>query len=156
MLQRLCFILMWIPCRVLAEVTAPTAQGANPPPSPATLFGGLSSWFFSTVGIVALIFVLGMLLKKSKLAINRRSGDLYLENQIALGPKERLMIINVRGRSIVVGVTAQNINYICEAQDLQTRTDFATELARSSNLLHKQGSEPLRENKSPAESETHE
>ena len=40
-----------------------------------------------------------------------------VEGQLALGPKERVVIVRAGNRKILLGVTAQNINYIADLGD---------------------------------------
>ncbi|MCR5536543.1 MAG: flagellar biosynthetic protein FliO [Succinivibrio sp.] len=136
MLQRLFYVLLMLPLLCAAAGTDQAASSSVLPSSPTenTLFGGLASWFFSTMAIVGLIMFLGYLLKKSKFAINKRTGELYLETQMAVGPKERLMIINVRGRSILVGVTAHQISYLTDLSSSEGKS-FGEEFKRSQTTL---------------------
>ncbi len=136
MLQRLLCLMILLPLESWAEsATSQLSEVGSEGAKPA-LFAGLSSWFFSTLSIVALILVLGYLLKKSKLAVNKRSGELYLETQMAVGPKERLMIVRVRGRSILLGVTAHQVSYLCEVSGREGR-EFERELDSSRAQLHR-------------------
>ena len=118
MSRKLLYILLLLPYMCSAAETEKLIKDT----SPTGMFSGLSSWFFSTFGIVALIVILGLLLKRSRFAV-RRSSDLVLESQLALGPKERLFTVRVRGRTILIGATPQHISYLCDLPPRQTDAD---------------------------------
>ncbi len=74
---------------------------------------GLVTWFITTIAILILIVVIGLFLKRSRF-VKRQSGQMAIEGQLALGPKERAVIIKVGNRKILLGVTAHNINYLAD------------------------------------------
>lgn len=74
---------------------------------------GILQWLVSTVGVLIFIFVLAHLFKKSRF-VKRAVGSMQIENQIALGPKERLVKVKVQDRSLLLGVTANNVNLVLD------------------------------------------
>lgn len=57
--------------------------------------------------------------KRWKGAVGGRDGPLQLVHVIALGPRERLALVKVGGRYLVVGITPNNVNRISELYDIQ-------------------------------------
>lgn len=85
----------------------------------------LVSWILSTLAVLALIFVLAWLLKKTRLVRGMAGGRIQVVSQLGLGPKERVVEIEVEGRNILLGVTPSSINYLCE---VRPEPGFASEL----------------------------
>lgn len=81
--------------------------------------GGLSSpegiikWLLSTIAILGLIFACAYLLKRSRF-VQRGGGPMSVESQIALGPKERVVQLKVGERHLLLGVTANSVNFLCD------------------------------------------
>lgn len=91
----------------------------------------LVSWMVSTLAVVALIFVLAWLLKKTRLVRRIAGGRIQVVSQVGLGPKERVVEIEVDGRSILLGVTPSAVNYLCE---LNLPASFSGELKAQQEL----------------------
>jgi len=81
--------------------------------------GGLTSL------IVALILVAGAavaatwVLRHWKGSVARREGPLQLVHVIAVGPRERLALVKIGGRYLVIGITPASITRVAELSDLQ-------------------------------------
>jgi flagellar protein FliO/FliZ len=81
--------------------------------------GGLTSL------IVALILVAGAavaatwVLRHWKGSVARRQGPLQLVHVIAVGPRERLALVKIGGRYLVVGITPASITRVAELSDIQ-------------------------------------
>lgn len=92
------------------------------------------SWITSTFVILFIILILAYLLKKTRFGrIN--TGDLRIENQLFLGPKQKVMVVNAYGRKVLLGVTVNQINYLT---DLDTnKSDFETLLKGSAQINDK-------------------
>lgn len=92
------------------------------------------SWITSTFVILFIILILAYLLKKTRFGrIN--TGDLRIENQLFLGPKQKIMVVNAYGRKVLLGVTVNQINYLT---DLDTnKSDFETLLKGSTQINDK-------------------
>jgi flagellar protein FliO/FliZ len=75
--------------------------------------------------IVALILVAGAaaaatwVLRHWKGSVGKREGPLQLVHVIALGPRERLALVKVGGRYLVVGITPTQISRVAEMSDIQ-------------------------------------
>ena len=82
--------------------------------SSVTSYQGLSQWILSTLLVLGLIIFIAYVLKKVKY-MPRSCNKLSIISNLALGPKERIVHIKVaNGKEILVGVTASNINYLCD------------------------------------------
>ncbi len=70
--------------------------------------------------VVSLVLVLGaavaatVFLRRWKGSIGRHAGPMQLQHVIALGPRERLALVKVGSRYLVVGVTASGISAVAE------------------------------------------
>ena len=73
--------------------------------------------------VVSLVLVLGaaaaaaVFLRRWKGAIGRSGGPMELRHVIDLGPRERLALVKVGSRFLVVGVTAAGISRVSEFTD---------------------------------------
>jgi len=56
-------------------------------------------------------------LRRWKGSIGRSTGPMQLRHVIALGPRERLALVKVGSRFLVVGVTAAGISAVAEFTD---------------------------------------
>jgi flagellar protein FliO/FliZ len=97
--------------------------------------GDTSASDTSAVGslVVALVLVTGAaaaatwVLRHWQGSVGRREGPLQLVHVIALGPRERLALVKVGGRYLVVGITPTSINRVA---DLSDTTDNVADIAR--------------------------
>jgi flagellar protein FliO/FliZ len=70
--------------------------------------------------IVPLVLMLGagvatvIVLRRWRGSIGRREGPLQLVHVIALGPRERLALVKVGDRYLVVGITPSSISRVAE------------------------------------------
>jgi len=73
--------------------------------------------------VVSLVLVLGaaaaaaVFLRRWKGSIGSSTGPMQLRHVIALGPRERLALVKVGSRFLVVGVTAAGISAVAEFTD---------------------------------------
>lgn len=72
-------------------------------PSPVSV-GSLAQLTLSLVAIVGLIFVLGWVMKRLKLTRPRGRGDIAVIDELALGPRERIVLVRVGDTQVLVGV----------------------------------------------------
>jgi flagellar protein FliO/FliZ len=80
-------------------------MGISQPASPLSV-SSLAQLTLSLVAIVALIFAISWVLKRFKLAGARGRGEITVIDELALGPRERIMLIRVGGSQVLVGVGA--------------------------------------------------
>lgn len=59
------------------------------------------------------------LLKRWQGRVGGRDGPLQLVHVIAVGPRERLALVKVGGRFVVVGIAPGSVNRIAELYDIQ-------------------------------------
>jgi flagellar protein FliO/FliZ len=82
--------------------------------------------------VVLLIIGLGFFLKRLNPNIGN-NNDFKVIRSLPLGTKERLLIVEVDGKQLLLGVTPQNINYLHQLEtplEAQTSPVFAKELSR--------------------------
>lgn len=90
--------------------------------SPAFAAGPSSQNFVTTfvalVLVVCLIFLLGKLLKRMQgNVMGGGKSKLKIISQLALGQKERLVVLDVNGKQILIGVTSMQINLLMELEN---------------------------------------
>ncbi len=78
-----------------------------------------TSLLMPTVLILGAAAAATFVLKRWKGAVGGRDGPLQLIHVIALGPRERLALVKVGARYLVVGITPNNVNRIAELYDIQ-------------------------------------
>ena len=71
--------------------------------------GSLTQLTLSLIAIVALIFAIGWVLKRFKLAAPRGSMDCEVLDQLSLSPRERIVLVRVGEAQVLVGVGAGGI-----------------------------------------------
>jgi flagellar protein FliO/FliZ len=79
-----------------------------PSASPLSV-GSLTQLTLSLIAIVALIFALSWVLKRFKLTAPRGSFDSEVLDQLALGPRERIVLLRIGDAQVLVGVGAGGI-----------------------------------------------
>lgn len=70
----------------------------------------LASVLVGLVAIILLIFVLAWFYRKASGGTWLRSAHIKIVGALALGTRERLLLVDVGGTQILLGVTAQNIS----------------------------------------------
>jgi flagellar protein FliO/FliZ len=78
------------------------------PASPLSV-GSLTQLTLSLVAIVALIFAISWVLKRLRLAGPRGSGAIAVLDELALGPRDRIVLVRVGDAQVLVGVSAGNM-----------------------------------------------
>lgn len=81
---------------------------------------GIIKWLLSTIAVLGVIFAFAYFLKRSRF-VQRGTGPIVLENQIALGPKERVVQVKVGERHLLLGVTSNSVNLICDLTALDAK-----------------------------------
>lgn len=92
------------------------AQDNNPIKAGLSTTEGLATWVFSTLCILALIFLIAYVIKKSKFVI-QKSNNLSIVEQLAVGPKERVVLMKVGQRHVLLGVTSSQISFLTNVLD---------------------------------------
>jgi flagellar protein FliO/FliZ len=77
--------------------------GLAQPASPLSV-GSVAQLTLSLVVIVALIFAISWVLKRFRLAGPRGRGAIAVLDELAVGPRERIMLIRVGEAQVLVGV----------------------------------------------------
>jgi flagellar protein FliO/FliZ len=81
-----------------------TAHGTAP-----LSVGSAAQLTLGLVAIVALIFAIGWVLKRFKLASPGSRGSIRVLDELALSPRERIMLIRVGDSQVLVGVSAAGV-----------------------------------------------
>lgn len=79
--------------------------------SPVTT-GVLLETLLGLILVLVIIAFLAWLLRKSGQFQSSSSGDLFIISSLALGPRERAVLLQVGDQQLLVGVTSQNIQIL--------------------------------------------
>jgi flagellar protein FliO/FliZ len=90
-------------------IPLPAMAASSPQFNAAASFGAL-------ILVVALILFLAWLLKKMRFPMFGGHSDLCVVRQLAVGAKERVMVIQAGEEQFLVGVTAQSIQLIAKLE----------------------------------------
>ena len=81
-------------------------QSALPLSSSPLSTGGALQLTLSLAAVIAFIFALSWVIKRLKLAGPRSRGELAVIDQVAVGPKERIVLVRVGESQVLVGLSA--------------------------------------------------
>lgn len=73
------------------------------PASPLSV-GSVAQLTLSLAAIVALIFALSWIVKRLKLGTPRSRGEIAVIDELALGPRERVVLVRVGDAQVLLGV----------------------------------------------------
>jgi flagellar protein FliO/FliZ len=82
--------------------------GIAQPASPLSV-SSLAQLTLSLIAIVALIFAISWALKRFKLAGPRGRGEITVLDELAVGPRERIVLLSVGDSQVLVGVGAGGV-----------------------------------------------
>lgn len=115
----------------VAEKANPMAARAEPGGERPTGGLGLGKMALSLAIVVAIVIALGWAFKKLTLRLPG-SRHIKIISTMPLGPKERLLVIEMQGKQRVLGVTAHSINLLFELENSlpeeKLASDFHTQL----------------------------
>ncbi len=87
--------------------------------------------------IIGLVLVLGVIAKRMQHGRGLRQGNLTILESASLGPKEKLVLVQVEGRKVLLGMNAQCIAKLVEYEDQvsfdQVLQDCSAESSRSTS-----------------------
>ena len=95
-----------------AAVTAPQAIGTG---------AGMAQIFGSLALVIATILVIGWIARRLRSSPRGRAGRLKLVDEIAIGPKERAVILDVDGMELVLGVGEGRVSILHRAPAVMRR-----------------------------------
>ncbi|MBQ8707557.1 MAG: flagellar biosynthetic protein FliO [Succinivibrionaceae bacterium] len=121
---------------------------------------GIFQWFLSCVAVIAFMFALLWLLKKTKMVPGGRHGLMQIVAVLSLGNHEKIMVTKAADRYFLLGVTSQKISMLAEldaasvekcAGSSDPRKGFAAMMAQS--LKRRAGADDNTDDESSGESE---
>ena len=86
-----------------------------------TNLSSLSHWplvVITLIGMVLLILVLAWSARRFGGSSFSRNKDMHIISSLALGTRERVALIDVRGQKLLLGITAQNVNHLYTFDEL--------------------------------------
>lgn len=119
-----------IGCRVIGALClislafpalAKTPQLASPVSA-----GDILRVFIGLIAVVATLFAVLWLFKRLGGTSGRGRGNMRILASLPLGHRERLLLVQVGGTQLVIGVTAQEVRLICRLEDPVTISDTAS------------------------------
>lgn len=116
---------------LLAAFLPSTAQAAGEGGLPV---GEIVSWLLSTLGVVLLIVVLAIGIKKTRIRFSS-SGRLEILAQLPLGPKERVVELKAGDRHLLLGVAPGSVRLLCELDADDKAAVFAQGLRQARTNL---------------------
>lgn len=96
------------------------AQEAN---APRTATPAWSNMIVGLVTVLGLILGLAWITKRLRERVPGLAGQLNIVESVALGPRERLCIVEVDGKRLLLGVTQQSITVLQSGDSLQGKDD---------------------------------
>jgi flagellar protein FliO/FliZ len=78
-------------------------MGAGAPVSPLSA-GSLAQLTLSLLFIVGLIFAISWLIKRFRIAVPHGRGEMSVIGEVAVGPRERVVLIRVGDTQVLIGV----------------------------------------------------
>ena len=76
----------------------------------------ISQMWISIVLVLVILGVIAFLLRKSK-RLNNFNSDMKIIGRVAVGPRSYLAKVKVNNKTILLGITPQNISYLCNLSD---------------------------------------
>ncbi|MGN0902719.1 MAG: FliO/MopB family protein [Succinivibrio sp.] len=97
---------------------------AKEPQEMAATSGELLSWMLSTLLILAIIFAVAFVIRKSKiLRFATGRSELKVTGQVYVGPKARVVQVEAGGKKILVGVTSTNVTFLTSLDERKYEFD---------------------------------
>ncbi|WP_283148561.1 flagellar biosynthetic protein FliO [Silvimonas soli] len=121
---------------ILAATSASAVSAAIPAATSASSFGQLAQVVLALVFVLGLIFVSAMLMRRFSLLPGMAAGNrLRVVSGAMVGPKERVVVVELDNTWLVVGVTPHAVNLLHtqakpdDARAAPVPPQFATRLA---------------------------
>ena len=128
-MRKLVFVpLLWLPS--LIAMAAGSAGSVAPPNTTKTML----SMVLGLLAVLAVIFVCAWLVKRMNGLQGVNNGAMRVVSVIAVGPRERVALLDVAGTQVLIGITPQNIRQLhvfeepVVASGRRTEGDFASRL----------------------------
>jgi flagellar protein FliO/FliZ len=88
---------------------------------------GFTSLFFEIGGLVLVLWIaLWLFARRGRSPVSAwGSRDCQILRQVALGPRERVIVVRIGLKQIVLGVSAASVSLICELDEPLPETDAA-------------------------------
>lgn len=87
--------------------------------------GGLTSLSLTIGLIVLLLWGAVWALRRSRPGTGWNAGDCAVIRSLVLGPRERLLVVRVGGKQLVVGVGSASVSLLCELDEALPATPAA-------------------------------
>lgn len=124
----LAFITAVSPCLVKAADTA--IESATPAKTVASL-PGVGQVVISLALVIGLVLMLAAIYRKVQLKLPG-SQHFKIVSSVSVGPKERILVIEIQGKQRVIGVTPHSVNFLFDLDSPlpaeKLASDFHTQL----------------------------
>jgi flagellar biosynthetic protein FliO len=100
-------------------------------PLPSAIDGGLVRAAVGTCAVLAILAVLAVLLRRGVLTIpgQRGSRSLAIETALPIGDRRSVVILNVEGRRLLLGLTPAQVSVLAELGSTKASFDHALDRA---------------------------
>ncbi len=93
----------------------------------------LMQWLGSSLLVIVLILALAWMLKKSRLVPAMAPGQMRVISMLPLGNKERLLVVKVGEQQLLLGMTPNQINLLCQLEQPLPETSVTVPFAQQLN-----------------------
>lgn len=131
------------------EQTASENQSTVSPPSPKVTISEASNWPFVMLTLLAMvicILLIAWIVKRFSGITGLGGKDLKIVSAIALGARERIAIVDVKGQQFLIGVTSQNISLLHNFDDAPIATNDSLKPSEFANKLQSILRQPAKPN----------
>jgi flagellar protein FliO/FliZ len=85
------------------------------------MLGDIIDLVFSLLIVIVAIVILSVVLKRYFLGRMMNNTNMQVISSLPLGSKERLLLVDVNGKVLLLGVTAQNISNLHEFENFTAK-----------------------------------
>ncbi len=112
-MKKIFLLVLLLSSKAMAAADAASEAGRGPVLDASSIF----SWVMSTFLILFIILLMAYLLKKTRF-VKVSKGGMSIENQIYVGPKQRVVMLKIGQKKILIGVSQNQISYLTEFFDV--------------------------------------
>lgn len=135
--------------QVSSESQIVAAKSAITPPQSKVTVSEASNWPFVMLTLFAMvvcILLIAWILKRFSGITGLGGKDLRIVSAIALGARERIAIVDVKGEQFLIGVTSQNISLLHSFDDAPITTSESVKSSEFANKLQSILRQPAKPN----------
>jgi flagellar protein FliO/FliZ len=111
--------LLWIPFFLLYQSSAWASTGSNPANAANSGTSNTGATWYGLVTLTLLVVLVAVILRvyKRMAGTGHADGGITVLAAKSLGPREQVVVVQVQGRTLVLGYTPSNINLLTELDE---------------------------------------